>query len=61
MVKHRKMDDQLLTHVEGNRFVTPGVRGELTYEFIRDASNQVIGYKLRGARFRDVRFERHVR
>ncbi len=61
VVKHRKMDDQLLTHVEGNRFVTPGVRGELTYEFIRDASNQVIGYKLRGARFRDVRFERHVR
>ena len=57
LVRHRKMDEQLLTHVEGDRFVTPGVRGQLTYEFTR-AAGRVNGYTLRGARFRGVRFER---
>jgi hypothetical protein len=58
VVQHRKMDDQLLTHVGGERFTTPGIRGELTYEFLRDSQGRVTGYTLRGARFRGVRFQR---
>ena len=60
VLSHRKMDDQILTAVATDRFTTAGVRGQLTFEFARDANRRVTGYTLRGARFRGVRFDRDV-
>jgi hypothetical protein len=51
LVRHRKMPEQLLAPAGEDRFTTPGVRGELTYTFLRDAGGRVTGYHLAGPRF----------
>lgn len=58
VVRHEKMADQVLAPAGEDRFTTPGIRGELTYRFLREDTGRVIGYSLAGARFRGVQFAR---
>ena len=59
--RHRRHGETPLSHVAGDRFVAEGVRGQLTFEFVRDSRGRVTGYTLAGARFRNIQFEREGR
>ncbi len=54
----RRHGESTLEPVGRDEFETMGVRGTLTFRFQRDASGQVTGFALDGARFRGIEFER---
>lgn len=54
----RRHGKSTLEPVGRDVFETMGVRGTLTFRFTRDASGEVAGFTLDGARFRGIEFER---